>query len=873
MLNRSVFMFLCLAALCANSALSQSWVSLSGPSVAVAPKDISSTSNGVTVFMADNCFILKSTDSGVSWKGAPGEYDEPEVVQVNLSNGSIVVAAKDGGLVRATDAGASWSQKIQEEDLVPLVLFNVINDNGFFLLGTEYVSGKSPVRISTNSGNTWTAANFPYEDGTPDIRDFASYPQTGHDRDGVVWACGSDHNGAENGTDPDAEALDRGVWLSPNFGADWYGNQLGDFNLRSIAVAPAASKWTDYVVIVVVQDDQNGDYLKRSQYSGNGPWNDVSLSPAPSHIYRIRRNRSDGYLYLATDMGVFRSTNGGTSFSQVNNGLGSDLDVKEVEAQNVAGLLYAATTEGGYKTTDSGANWSFVSYMDASTVASGSTVWSASRGNALVGWTTDAGSNWSRSSLDYSGANAEAEHAFRVPGNSHYLVAGKGAHGAALFRSTTAGGTCDDYYCPSNSDDGRFYRLSVDLTASNNYIYLCGGTHLLDNNNTVWRNQFYSPDNGATWYARGAIVGSGSDYVVDYVVINSSTRYAVLLNGQILQSTDGGDNWSNHLSAPGSGAGYSLAIAPGSTSIIYAGRSDGLWKYSGGWSHVITSAAVKRVVMHAGYHSSSDYLFILEESGGSSAVRKSTDGGTSFTSISSGLPKVNDIECNPTSGYLYAATEKGIYRYDIQPAPPKNLAGSGSAGQHPQISWDANIEVDVAGYTVYRRVCGNQNYDSLASVGAGQTSYTDESWNVGNSPEYGLTRYVVRAYDAGGNLSIESGSVGFACQNGFQWKAAAGSVSELPIVLALHDPYPNPFNPITVLQFDLPEPGTVSLAVYDLLGRKVADLASGYHQAGYYPIVWNAADMASGVYLARFNVVNELGNTVYTKTNKLVLMK
>jgi len=710
--------------------------------------------------------------------------------------------------------------------------------------------------------------NFPYEDGHPDIRDFSSYPQTGHDRNGIVWACGSDHNLAENGSDPEAEATDRGLWFSPNYGADWYGNFLGDFNLRSVAIGSAVNKWADYVVIVVVQDDENGDYLKRSAYSGNGPWNDVTMSPAPNHIYRIRRNRNDGYFYLATDIGAFRSTNGGTSFSQMNNGLGSDLDVKEVEAQNVAGLVYAATTKGVYKTTDSGANWSFVSYQNTSTVASGSTVWSASRGNAFVGWTTDAGTNWARSSLYYSGANAEAEHAFLVPTNSPYLVAGKGEHGATLFRSTTPASDLPPYFYPSASDDGRFYHLSVDLTASNNNVYLCGGTHVSDNGNTVWKNDFLSTDLGQTWTYTSWNIGSGTNYVVDYIVISTSTRYAILDNGQVWLTTNGGTNWN--LSLSGSGTGYSLAIASGSTGTVYAGRSGGLWKYSGGSWTQKTSAAVKRVVMHPGYPSSSDYLFILEESGGTTTVSKSTNGGNNFTSINGGLPKVNDIQSGPTSGYLYAATEAGVYRFDIQPAPPQSLTGS-TVSQHPHLSWNANIEADRNGYKIYSTGCNIIDWNLVTTVGSATTSYTDNTRSV-NAGGDGDFFYYVAAVDAYGNVSIPSNTVSFECERRDQKGAADGEL-ELPTVIALRPNYPNPFNPTTKLRFDLPEPATVSLAIYDLLGRKVTDLATGRYEAGYHSAVWNAADIASGVYLARFNVVNELGNTVYTKTNKLVLMK
>jgi hypothetical protein len=94
-----------------------------------------------------------------------------------------------------------------------------------------------------------------------------------------------------------------------------------------------------------------------------------------------------------------------------------------------------------------------------------------------------------------------------------------------------------------------------------------------------------------------------------------------------------------------------------------------------------------------------------------------------------------------------------------------------------------------------------------------------------------------------------------------------------PTTWTLYSCYPNPFNPSTEIRFDLPDPAAVSLAVYDLLGRKVADLASGHYEAGYHSAVWNATDMASGVYLARLEVVDQSGRLAYTKVNKLVLMK
>ena len=67
---------------------------------------------------------------------------------------------------------------------------------------------------------------------------------------------------------------------------------------------------------------------------------------------------------------------------------------------------------------------------------------------------------------------------------------------------------------------------------------------------------------------------------------------------------------------------------------------------------------------------------------------------------------------------------------------------------------------------------------------------------------------------------------------------------------------PNPFNPLTVLHYDLAQPVSVELAVYDLSGRLVRRMASGYQEAGPHAVAWDGMDqagvpVASGVYLAR----------------------
>ena len=95
----------------------------------------------------------------------------------------------------------------------------------------------------------------------------------------------------------------------------------------------------------------------------------------------------------------------------------------------------------------------------------------------------------------------------------------------------------------------------------------------------------------------------------------------------------------------------------------------------------------------------------------------------------------------------------------------------------------------------------------------------------------------------------------------------AESAVEIQSDYALMNLYPNPFNPSTVLSFELRAASFVKLAVYDIQGREVARLADGWHPAGIYERTWNASEMSSGVYFARLNA-----NGV-SQVRKLLLVK
>lgn len=92
-------------------------------------------------------------------------------------------------------------------------------------------------------------------------------------------------------------------------------------------------------------------------------------------------------------------------------------------------------------------------------------------------------------------------------------------------------------------------------------------------------------------------------------------------------------------------------------------------------------------------------------------------------------------------------------------------------------------------------------------------------------------------------------------------------ITELPNTIELKQNYPNPFNPTTNIQFGLPQRSEVQLAVYDMLGKKVATVFSGTKAAGYHNLSFDASNLASGMYLYRLETDFEV------LSKKMILLK
>jgi hypothetical protein len=97
---------------------------------------------------------------------------------------------------------------------------------------------------------------------------------------------------------------------------------------------------------------------------------------------------------------------------------------------------------------------------------------------------------------------------------------------------------------------------------------------------------------------------------------------------------------------------------------------------------------------------------------------------------------------------------------------------------------------------------------------------------------------------------------------------------EVPSAFALHQNFPNPFNPSTVIRYSLPVTGSVTLNVYNLLGQEVAMLLNNEAmEEGEYEIPFDATNLSSGVYFYRINIVGPNGISPFTDVKRMTLVK
>jgi hypothetical protein len=255
---------------------------------------------------------------------------------------------------------------------------------------------------------------------------------------------------------------------------------------------------------------------------------------------------------------------------------------------------------------------------------------------------------------------------------------------------------------------------------------------------------------------------------------------------------------------------------------------------------------------------------------------------------------------------IYKVGENGMTESQILAAtPPSRPMGikhdfyypSNGTWCYPKITWNHNMEPDMERgskskykrYLVYKVTASNMStvpnengYVQIAQVDIPTyitPHYEDTSvleYNCAEPvPPYGTeypVRYRVVAVDNTEWASVKSDFVSTTGMTPGGGTQIGGNDhpefnAELPKEFNLSQNFPNPFNPVTKINFALPKQGFVSLKIYDITGREVQTLVSEVKQAGYYSVDFNGSSLSSGVYFYRIQSNN------FVSVKRMVLIK
>lgn len=187
------------------------------------------------------------------------------------------------------------------------------------------------------------------------------------------------------------------------------------------------------------------------------------------------------------------------------------------------------------------------------------------------------------------------------------------------------------------------------------------------------------------------------------------------------------------------------------------------------------------------------------------------------------------------------------------PVPVELVSFNANAsGNNVNLSWTTATEVNNSGFAIERKT-NETMFERIGFVdGKGTTTQTTIYLFTDSKLADGNYIYRLKQIDFDGTTSYS--------------KEVNVEITS-PKVFALDQNYPNPFNPSTVIKYSIPVDGFVSLAVYNLLGEKVATLVNDNLKAGGHEINFDASNLSSGVYFYRL----ESGS--FTAVKKLMLLK
>jgi hypothetical protein len=175
------------------------------------------------------------------------------------------------------------------------------------------------------------------------------------------------------------------------------------------------------------------------------------------------------------------------------------------------------------------------------------------------------------------------------------------------------------------------------------------------------------------------------------------------------------------------------------------------------------------------------------------------------------------------------------------------------------LNWVTESELNNSGFEIERKETEKgSTWKKITFVpGNGTTqeqkhyTYTDKKIKAGNY------NYRIKQVDYNGNFEY------FELESVVSVKA--------PKDFMLSQNYPNPSNPKSKIDFEIPFDGKVNIIVFDILGQEVVSLVNEFKSADYYTVEFDGSNLASGMYFYR--ITAEGNGLLFNKTMKMIIVK
>lgn len=527
-------------------------------------------------------------------------------------------------------------------------------------------------------------------------------------------------------------------------------------------------------------------------------------------IYQLNQ---DVMYACGLDQGINRSTDGGLTWSPVNNGLlNTQVQAISLPKDHPVGqfVIYAGTAPGAndgvYKSTDGGNSWTRV----------------------VNGISEPAGS---------LGVQALLVHAFDP--NIVWCAIFNGTTDAVngLYKTTDGGAN----WFPITNGIGTIKNfLSLAMSPSDpNTIY--AGSSFLVTAQTGPSAIYKSTDGGANWVLASNGLPTDPTEINPVRTIQVSTANSNIViaglflntaNGGFYVSTDAGANWvKKHNGLP--------------TDL----------------NTLIRSAAIRPLFANQ-FYIGLDHGTIATNRG----VWVTTDGGDNWSSFNNGTMlnsyAIRALVFNSTGNHtLFAGCASavgsgaGVYEYTFSIVPVELVSFSAEVfSGNVNLSWMTATELNNYGFQIERRNAESSEWINIGFVnGNGNSTETKYYSFSDNSVPAGNYFYRLKQLDYSGSFEYSS--------------EIQVTILEMLSDFALNQNYPNPFNPSTRISFSIPENTFVTLKVFDVLGNEVETLINRELSSGSYEIEFTSKKASSGIYF--YNIT--AGE--FSKTMKMILSK